>query len=83
LIALGLPELITESLADYERTAIALAQQPPRLADVRTRLQRNRGAAPLFDTRRFTRTLEQACTLMHQHRCAGEPAQQLRVSAQD
>ena len=83
LIALDLPELITESLADYERTAIALAQQPQRLADVRTRLQRNRGAAPLFDTRRFTRTLEQACTLMHQHRCAGEPAQLLRVSAQD
>jgi tetratricopeptide (TPR) repeat protein len=83
LQALDLPELITESLADYERMAITLAQQPQRLAELRARLQANRDSARLFDTRRFTRSLEQAYTRMQQRRLAGESPQLVRVSGQD
>jgi predicted O-linked N-acetylglucosamine transferase (SPINDLY family) len=78
-----LPELITESVADYERMAITLAQQPQRLAELRARLQANRDSARLFDTRRFTRSLEQAYTRMQQRRLAGESPQLVRVSGQD
>lgn len=60
LHAVGLPELVVDSLADYERTAVNLAQTPARLAELRTRLERNRNGAPLYDTPRFVRHLEAA-----------------------
>lgn len=60
LHAVGLPELVADRLADYERTALDLARTPARLAELRTRLERNRHGAPLFDTPRFARHLEAA-----------------------
>jgi predicted O-linked N-acetylglucosamine transferase (SPINDLY family) len=59
LHAAGLPELVTEDLRDYEDTAVRLAQSPDQLAALRQRLNDNRGTAPLFDTPRFARNLEQ------------------------
>lgn len=58
LSAIGLPELITETLADYEATALALVRDPARLKALRGKLAANRATAPLFDTARFTRDLE-------------------------
>jgi predicted O-linked N-acetylglucosamine transferase (SPINDLY family) len=58
--AVCLPELVADDLADYERRAVTLARTPERLSALRTRLEENRGGAPLFDTRRFTRALEAA-----------------------
>jgi protein O-GlcNAc transferase len=60
LHAVGLPELVTHSLAEYETLAAQLAHEPARLAAIRERLQTNRLSAPLFDCRRFTRYLEAA-----------------------
>ncbi len=64
LQAAGLPELIAESLPDYESLAVALAREPARLKGLRDRLAQNRLASPLFDTARFTRNLEAAYTRM-------------------
>lgn len=64
LRALGIPELITESMQDYERLALELARNPARLATVRNAIARQRTASPLFDTRRFTRYLEAAFVAM-------------------
>jgi len=64
LQAAGLPELVTASLADYERDALQLAQNPGRLRSLRDRLIRNRSTAPLFDIPRFVRHLEDAYLAM-------------------
>ncbi len=58
LHAVGLPEMITGSLEEYERLAVALAQDPDRLTQIKAKLRRNRDTEPLFDTARFTRDLE-------------------------
>lgn len=58
LKAIGLPELVTSSLADYETAAVDLATNPPRLKLLRQRLAANRDTYPLFDTPKFTRQLE-------------------------
>lgn len=58
LNALGLPELITTSLDDYEQRAVELANDPLRLRELRQRLQDNRATHPLFDAPRFVRALE-------------------------
>ena len=58
LTAAGLPDLVTYTLADYERLASRLATEPALLADARARVARARDHSPLFDSTRFTRDLE-------------------------
>ena len=60
LSAIGLPELVAETLTDYESLALSLANDGARLAALREKLEANRKTAPLFDTARFTRNLEAA-----------------------
>lgn len=60
LRAIGMPELITDNLADYEALALTLAQDPARLATLRRSLAEARDTAPLFDSPRFCRHLEVA-----------------------
>jgi len=64
LQAAGVPELITESAADYEALALTLAAGRERLAALRARLAQNRESCALFDTARFTRNLEAAYRTM-------------------
>lgn len=73
LRTLGLPELITGSLKDYEALALALAREPQRLAELRARLERNLATSPLFDTDRFRRHIEGAYTTMWERNERGEP----------
>jgi predicted O-linked N-acetylglucosamine transferase (SPINDLY family) len=72
LRAVGLPELVTHSLADYEVMALQLALDPDRLRAIRGKLQANRLTTALFDSRRFTRHLESAFETMWRMRLAGE-----------
>jgi protein O-GlcNAc transferase len=58
LNAIGLPELVTRSLEEYEAVALRLAREPKLLGTYRNRLARNRLTYPLFDTDRFRRHLE-------------------------
>jgi protein O-GlcNAc transferase len=60
LNAIGLPELITTSFADYEALALALARAPALLHGYRQRLAANRATAPLFDMVRYARDFEEA-----------------------
>ena len=64
LQAMGLPDLITTTPAEFEQRAITLATSPTALRDIKTRLLQNRSAAPLFDTTRFARHVEAAYTAM-------------------
>jgi len=81
--AVGLPELITESLAAYEELAVQLAGDAERLGALRARLERNRGTAPLFDTLRYTRHLESAYALIHARRLAGLPPASIEIPAME
>ena len=58
LTAAGLPELITDNLADYEALAVALAQDRPRVQALRAHLAETKKSGVLFDTPRFARELE-------------------------
>jgi predicted O-linked N-acetylglucosamine transferase (SPINDLY family) len=80
--AVGLPELVTESLADYEAMALALARDPERLAGLRRKLAEGRSTAPLFNTAATTRHIETAYTLMLERWARGEPAQSFSVPSQ-
>jgi protein O-GlcNAc transferase len=81
LNAVGLPELVTTRLADYEALALRLASEPARLARIRERLARNRQTHPLFDTDRFRRHIEAAYTRMWEIFQRGEPPQTFAVEA--
>jgi len=71
LHAVGMPELVTGDLADYEALALRLSSTPGLLADLRTRLACNRASHPLFDTARFTRNIENAYLRMRRQSDAG------------
>jgi len=64
LTAIGLPELITATLNDYEALAIQLATHPEQLAALKHKLAANRLTCPLFDTALFTQHIESAYQLM-------------------
>ena len=81
LHAVGMPELITYNLPDYEALALTLATDAGRLAAAREKLARNRLSTPLFDTDRFAHSLEAAYRRMCDISQHGEPAQSFRVEA--
>ena len=72
LHAIGLLELITHTLAEYESLALQLATDAPRLSVIRQRLARNRNTFPLFDTDRFRRNVEAAYVTMWEKSQRGE-----------
>jgi protein O-GlcNAc transferase len=73
LNAVGLPELITQSLAEYEARALALARSPLELATLKAKLARTRHTRPLFDVSRYTRHLEAAYRRMWEQHVSGNP----------
>ncbi len=56
--AVGIPELIVTTEAEYEQTAIALAQDSDRLLTIKNKLKSQKTDSILFDTPRFTKALE-------------------------
>ena len=71
LRAIDMPEMITNSPAEYEQLALALARDPARLAAIREKLARNRDTTPLFDAAAFTRGLEAVYRTMWERQEAG------------
>jgi predicted O-linked N-acetylglucosamine transferase (SPINDLY family) len=59
LHSIGLPELITTSLNDYEELAVSLANDRARLSSLKYCLATNKASSSVFDTPRFVRNLEQ------------------------
>jgi predicted O-linked N-acetylglucosamine transferase (SPINDLY family) len=81
LTAVGLPDLITYSLANYEARALGLARNPTELDGLRKRLAENRLTAPLFDSERYTRHLERAYQMMWETYLRGEAPRRIEVPA--
>jgi protein O-GlcNAc transferase len=74
LNAVGLPELITDNLEDYEALALKLARDQNLLAAIKAKLAQNRETFPLFDTDRYRRHIESAYETMWERYERGEPA---------
>jgi predicted O-linked N-acetylglucosamine transferase (SPINDLY family) len=77
LHAVGLPELATASLPEYESLAQRLATSPDGLRALRERLKANLRTTPLYDTPRFVRHLEAAYEQMWRNHQAGRPAENI------
>jgi protein O-GlcNAc transferase len=73
LTSIGLPELIVGSLEEYRKRAVHLATHPEELQVLRRRLWANRMSAPLFDTERLVRHLEQGYRMIWERFERGEP----------
>ena len=69
----GLTQLITESSAQYEDSAVELATDPTRLAELRVLFAQSRATAALFDTERYTRNLEAAFQRIYDQYHSGAP----------
>lgn len=69
LTAVGLPELATTSLAEYEKLAVLLGRQPARIASYKRYLAEHGRTSPLFDLPQIVRDIEaQFAHLALQHR---------------
>ncbi len=60
LTAMQMPELIVDSIQDYESTALRLATDPALMSAIRSKLQGNLTTAPLFDTETYIKNFEAA-----------------------
>ena len=69
LSAVGLPDLITDSLADYEKRAVELGRNPARIASYKRYLAEHGRQSALFDIPQIVRHIEDAfARLALQHR---------------
>jgi predicted O-linked N-acetylglucosamine transferase (SPINDLY family) len=69
LTCLGLTDQIAETPEEYRRLAVQLANDLPRLAELRARLRPMMIQSPLCDGTAFTRGLEEAYRWMWHHWC--------------
>jgi len=79
LRAMELPELITNSREQYEALALELALDSDRLSLIKNKLQKNRLTTPLFDTKSYTRYLEEAYIAIYERNCHGLPPHQIHI----
>jgi predicted O-linked N-acetylglucosamine transferase (SPINDLY family) len=80
LRAVGLHELVTTSLEDYEGLVLKLAHDPSFLQAIKAKLVRNRDTYPLFDIARFTQHIEAAYVTMWQRYQRREEPQAFAVA---
>jgi protein O-GlcNAc transferase len=69
LAAIGMNDLVADSVEAYVETAVALAGDPMRLSELRHSLRSHMAAAPLCDAAGFARKIEHAYHTMWQRWC--------------
>ncbi len=80
LNAVGLSELVTRNLADFQSLAIKLSQNSDELEALKAKLARNRLSEPLFDTPLFVANLESLYRRMWDKFLSGEAASKIDLS---
>jgi len=66
LTAIDMPELITNTPAQFEHRAIEIAQNRALLSELKSKLKDNKGKAKLFDTLQFIQSLESCYLAMYE-----------------
>lgn len=79
--AMNLPDLVTHTPAEYEALILHYANNRDALAAIRQQVGENTAQKPLFDTRAYTRHLEDAYRQAVQSRMAGQSDQDITVKA--
>ncbi|MBV7430827.1 MULTISPECIES: tetratricopeptide repeat protein [unclassified Acidovorax] len=79
LQAVGLPELVTRSVAEYEALAITLACDLARLQALRDKLNAQKTRSSLFNARQFARDIEAAYVAMYERKRKGLPPEVIEV----
>ncbi|GBG15962.1 uncharacterized protein NMK_3582 [Novimethylophilus kurashikiensis] len=77
LHAIGMPELITHSLQEYESLVVQLAQTPARIIELKEKLREHKNTYPLFNTEGFCRNLESIYIAMWRRAQLGDIQDQL------
>ncbi|MGB5715418.1 MAG: DUF4915 domain-containing protein, partial [Waterburya sp.] len=80
LTAVALPQLIAETLEEYESLAVHLAQHPQELQGLKQHLRENREQLPLFDTPRTVGHLEAGYRLIWERYLSGRSSQAIQIS---
>jgi predicted O-linked N-acetylglucosamine transferase (SPINDLY family) len=80
LRSLDLPDLITDTLADYEAEALRLARDAASLKAIRKKLEQHRMTRATFDEERFARHIESAYLTMWERYERGEAPESFAVS---
>ena len=79
--ACGLADLACASEDDYVELATALANEPDTLQGIKSHLETNRRALPLFDAQRLARDMDALLIRMHERHQAGLAPQALEADA--
>jgi protein O-GlcNAc transferase len=81
LHTMGLPELVTDNLRDYERKARELAESPVMLSALKATVRERRQTSPVFDAARFAAHLEAAYRAMWARYIRREPPAAITIAA--
>jgi protein O-GlcNAc transferase len=80
LTAMGVPELVVNSVRDYEDLAFALATDHQKLRELKSRLSHSRSNGPFFDAQGFARHVESAYAQAHARYAAGHEPSAITVA---
>ena len=80
LNSVGLPELVTDNEKHYESLILELATDPSKLATIKDKLAVNRLSKPLFDSKLYTRHLENGYSKAYQNYFDGGVPTNINVS---
>jgi len=80
LNAIGLPELITQTVEDYEKLALSLANDTNHLNLLKQKINKNRLLEPLFNTELFTIHLESAYRQAYRNYFDGKPPETININ---
>jgi len=75
----GLPELVLESVSDYEKLAIGLARDPEKLAKLKERLWKLRTKSDLYNLGRYRDYFEEAYRAIWKRYEQGLPADTVKI----
>ena len=79
LASIEMPELITKTEQEYETLLLDLATNPQRLSAINDKLRANRLSTPLFNSKLFTKHLENAYQQAYQRYFVGKDPKDISV----
>ena len=79
LDSIGLKELVTNNISEYESMAINLAKNRNKLSKIRNRLNKNRKSYPLFNASLYCKNLEKAFEITYENYFNGLPPKDFEI----
>lgn len=80
LRAVGLPELITRTVDEYEALACSLGSSPDATQTLKAKLSANKSTTPLFNTVKFARNIEKLYLAAHLQAASGKKFENIHLN---